>query len=90
MIESRCGIKCSECEFKKSIGCAGCINIEKPFWNDICPVKLCCEQKRYQHCGECETFPCKLANDFAFDEKQGDNGKRLVQCNLWRRKDDGK
>lgn len=31
MIESRCGIICSECEFKSKIGCAGCINIEHPF-----------------------------------------------------------
>ena len=40
MIESRCGIICSECEFKSKIGCAGCINIEHPFWGEICPVKL--------------------------------------------------
>ena len=35
MIESRCGIICSECEFKSKIGCAGCINIEHPFWGEI-------------------------------------------------------
>ena len=63
MIESRCGIICSECEFKSKIGCAGCINIEHPFWG--------------------EDFPCKLAKSYAYDEKQGDQGKRLEQCRCW-------
>ena len=52
MIESRCGIICSECEFKSKIGCAGCINIEHPFWGEICPVKSCVETQELNHCGE--------------------------------------
>ena len=35
------------------------------------------------HCGECEDFPCKLAKSYAYDEKQGDQGKRLEQCRCW-------
>lgn len=84
MIESRCGIKCSECEFKDSMKCAGCTQIEKPFWSATCPVKSCVEQKKHMHCGECKTFPCEIANQFAYDEKQGDHGKRLEQCRRWR------
>lgn len=83
MIESRCGIKCSECEYKESVGCPGCLHITKPFWGDSCPVKSSCEDKGYEHCGKCEQFPCKVLNDFAYDEKQGDNGKRIEQCKLW-------
>lgn len=83
MTESRCGIECSKCEFKNSMGCIGCLNIDKPFWGDKCPVKSCVEEKQFDHCGECPEFPCDLAKSFAFDEKQGDNGKRLDQRRCW-------
>lgn len=82
MIESRCGIKCSECEYKEQMGCLGCIKIQHPFWGE-CPVKACVESKKIEHCGMCETFPCALAKQFAYDEKQGDGGKRLTQCKEW-------
>ena len=42
MIESRCGIKCGECEYRESMGCKGCVNINNPFWGE-CPVKASCE-----------------------------------------------
>ena len=41
------------------------------------------ETKELNHCGECEDFPCKLAKSYAYDEKQGDQGKRLEQCRCW-------
>ena len=47
------------------------------------PVKSCVETKELNHCGECEDFPCKLAKSYAYDEKQGDQGKRLEQCRCW-------
>lgn len=83
MIESRCGIKCSECGYKDSMGCNGCIKIDKPFWGDVCPVKSCCESKELKNCGECDIFPCDLLNSFAYDKNQGDDGKRIIQCRLW-------
>lgn len=83
MIESRCGILCSECSYKEQMNCRGCISIEKPFWGDLCPVKSCCESKRQEHCGECSDFPCELLNKFAYDKEQGDNGKRIEQCICW-------
>lgn len=49
-----------------------------------CPVKSCVEEKKLQHCGECETFPCELAKAFAYDEKQGDGGERLKTCRCWK------
>ncbi|WP_270524827.1 DUF3795 domain-containing protein [Longibaculum muris] len=84
MIESRCGIKCSECEYKESMGCQGCLNIVKPFWGEACPIKDSCESQGYQHCGECDNFPCETLKAFAYDEKQGDNGLRIQQCEIWR------
>lgn len=82
MIESRCGILCSECEFANSMGCKGCVKIEDPFWGE-CPVKKSCEGKGHTHCGECGEFPCGLLHKFAYDEKQGDGGKRIEQCKMW-------
>lgn len=83
MIESRCGILCSECEYQDSMGCKGCINIDKPFWGDACPVKSCCEGKKLENCGMCDNFACELLNSFAYDKEQGDDGKRIVQCRKW-------
>lgn len=84
MIESRCGLRCNECDFRTTMGCNGCVNIEKPFWADSCPVKSCCEEKGYQHCGECESFVCPLLHTFAYDMEQSDNGARIEQCRKWK------
>ncbi|WDV46371.1 DUF3795 domain-containing protein [Clostridiaceae bacterium M8S5] len=83
MIESRCGTKCSECEYVKKVNCKGCIAINKPFWGENCRVKSCCEDKGLENCGMCEQFPCALLNEFAYDEEEGDNGKRIEHCKIW-------
>ena len=41
-VESRCGLLCGGCEYRESMGCAGCVNIEKPF-HGACP-EFPCEQ----------------------------------------------
>lgn len=84
MVESRCGILCSGCEFRESVGCKGCAEIDKPFWGDSCPVKSCCEGKAHAHCGQCADFSCALAEKFAYDPQQGDDGLRLEQCRKWK------
>lgn len=83
MIESRCGLLCSTCSYRESTGCKGCVNIDKPFWGDSCPVKACCESKTLGHCGQCQSFVCQQLHTFAFDPKQGDNGTRIEQCKVW-------
>lgn len=83
MIESRCGILCSECTYKEQLNCTGCVNIDKPFWGESCPVKSCCEGKNLKNCGACTDFPCELLNKFAYDKEQGDDGKRIEQCKKW-------
>jgi hypothetical protein len=84
MIESRCGILCGECEYQASMGCKGCMAIVKPFWGERCPVKTCSEARGLEHCGRCSEFPCELLVQFAFDEQQGDGGRRIEQCRAWR------
>lgn len=83
MIESRCGTLCSECIYREPMNCKGCVQIEKPFWGERCSVKECCEKRGLEHCGSCEIFPCALLHEFAYDESQGDNGKRIEQCKQW-------
>lgn len=84
MVESRCGLLCGQCEYRKSMGCAGCVTMEKPFRGEVCPVKSCCEEKGHGHCGACPAFPCEVLRGFAYDPQQGDNGARLAQCRAWR------
>ncbi len=83
MIESRCGLLCGECRFHAEGGCQGCVNIAEPFWG-ACPVKNCCESKELAHCGLCREFPCQQLTSFAYDAAEGDNGRRIEQCRLWR------
>lgn len=86
MIESRCGILCSECGYREQMNCQGCTQIDKPFWGESCPVKACCEEKELAHCGLCKDFVCDLLHQFAYDEVQGDEGKRIEQCKKWGKK----
>lgn len=83
-IESRCGLLCSECGYREQTGCNGCVNINKPFWGESCAVMNCCRDKQHEHCGDCDEFPCEVLHGFAFDPEQGDNGKRLEQCKIWK------
>ena len=86
MKESRCGLLCSRCEFRESMGCAGCVNIKAPFHGE-CRVKTCCESRQLAHCGLCGSFPCRTLEGFAYDIQHGDNGARLEQCARWRKED---
>src|SRR5688572_16507943 len=83
MIESRCGLLCSQCSFRESAGCPGCINTAKLFWGE-CRVKQCCEGRDFSHCGQCGEAPCETLTEFAFDKEHGDNGARIEQCKKWR------
>lgn len=83
MIESRCGLLCTQCAYQEQTGCKGCVHIDKPFWGESCPVKSCCESKSHIHCGQCEEFPCQLLHQFAYDMEESDDGKRIEQCREW-------
>lgn len=82
MIESRCGIICSECTFREQFNCTGCSNITQPAWGQ-CEVKSCCESREKAHCGQCQSFPCQVLENFSYDPVHGDNGFRIGQCKKW-------
>ena len=85
MFESRCGLKCSECEWREKMNCAGCTQISKPFWGKSCPIKQCVEKMRkVDHCGQCRSFPCKQLHEFAYDPATGNEGDRIETLTTWR------
>ncbi len=85
MIESRCGILCSEMNCKEKFGsdCKGCANEENAPWGD-CSIKICCEGKDLEHCGLCKSFPCERLIAFSYHAEHGDDGERIEQCKKWR------
>ena len=56
-VQSRCGLCCDTCGFKESHGCGGCIETNGNPFHGECPVAKCCQDKNYNHCGECENLP---------------------------------
>ncbi len=86
MIESRCGLICSECAYKEPCNCGGCIETNGHPFHGECPVAVCCQNKGYDNCGQCEELPCKLLYSYSFlDKEHGDNppGERIEQCRRW-------
>lgn len=60
-----CGTNCGDCDFFGK-NCEGCYKVHgKPFWTaefniTICPLFDCCKnQRKLEHCGVCNDFPCK-------------------------------
>ena len=58
MIDSRCGLHCTGCEWKESHGCGGCIETMGHPFHGECPIAICCQDKGLMHCGECKIIPC--------------------------------
>ncbi|MEF9864472.1 MAG: DUF3795 domain-containing protein [Christensenellaceae bacterium] len=81
VIESRCGRICAECDYFEK--CGGCVSREKPVWANKCPIKSCVEEKKIEHCGQCNAFACKKLVAFANDRDYGDDGLRVEQCRMW-------
>lgn len=80
---ARCGIDCETCEYRVQMSCSGCRAAEgKLFWGE-CDVAKCCVGKSLEHCGQCQEFPCKTLNDYAYDAEHGDNGKRISTLREW-------
>jgi len=85
MIDSRCGLHCTDCPYKESHGCGGCIETGGHPFHGECPVALCCREKECAHCGECPAFPCRLLMEYSCDPEHGDHpaGERILQCKEW-------
>ena len=84
-IDSRCGLHCTGCEYKETMGCGGCIETNGNPFHGVCPVAACCQSKGYMHCGECPDIPCQLLTLYSCDPKHGDHpqGARIEQCKRW-------
>lgn len=85
LIDSRCGLHCTGCEYKESCGCGGCIETMGHPFHGECPVAACCQKKGITHCGQCPDIPCKLLTEYSCDPEHGDTpkGARIEQCKKW-------
>ncbi len=58
-----CGVNCLTClaHLREKKSCAGCLfdNAQKPKHCLSCARKECAFQRGFQHCFECEKFPCQ-------------------------------
>ncbi|MBM3167121.1 MAG: DUF3795 domain-containing protein [Chloroflexi bacterium] len=57
----------------EDIHCRGCLSGDTWFLCKQCDIKSCCQKKGYEGCHQCNDFPCKYINDFAFPV-----GKRVI------------
>jgi len=86
MIDSRCGLHCTGCEWKESHGCGGCIETMGHPFHGECPIAICCQDKGLMHCGECDIIPCAKLYDYSYlDPEHGDKpqGARVEVCRRW-------
>jgi hypothetical protein len=59
-----CGDYCGKCP-NYPAQCQGCI----PSDHMDCHFVACCLEKRIEHCGLCENFPCETLAEFVPDDK---------------------
>ena len=55
----------AEAVVKKAPFCTGCWNIAGDcYWEgcNSCRFRTCCTEKQFNHCGECDDFPCARYN----------------------------
>ncbi|MCX8130241.1 MAG: DUF3795 domain-containing protein [Clostridia bacterium] len=83
MVESRCGLLCSECSYKEPCNCGGCVETNGHPFHGECPVAVCCQNKGHSHCGQCAEMPCKQLYEYSYHEEHGDNGARIEMCKKW-------
>ncbi|MDL2287141.1 pyridoxamine 5'-phosphate oxidase family protein [Eubacteriales bacterium OttesenSCG-928-G02] len=69
-VQSRCGLLCSFCSYREEYNCGGCIETNGNPFHGECPVAKCCQDKTYNHCGECESLPdrCTESNCKKIDQ----------------------
>lgn len=86
MIDSRCGLHCTGCEWKESHSCGGCIQTMGHPFHGECPIAICCQDKELMHCGECDIIPCAKLYAYSYlDPEHGDKpqGARVEACRRW-------
>ena len=87
VIDSRCGLHCTDCGYRVTHGCRGCVESEGQPFHGSCPIAACTHEKGLAHCGECVEMPCELLTQYSCDAEHGDRpcGGRIDQCRAWRR-----
>lgn len=83
---SRCGLLCQSCTYRETNNCGTCVATNgHPFYGE-CQIAVCCQEKNYQHCGECPNMPCSKLFDYSCGEGEHcDNpkGSRLDILRMW-------
>ena len=63
-----CGVYCKNCIAYKD-ACKGCVETGgKPYYSklmnrDVCPVWVCADKRKVEHCGMCDEFPSDVYLD---------------------------
>jgi hypothetical protein len=93
-----CGVYCGSCHLLGD-SCLGCGYVDgSPFWvasvgMTVCPLHSCCRnEKRLEHCGLCDGFPCELflgMRDPDMSEEQFQESLRSRREALERRREIG-
>ncbi len=86
MAESRCGLLCTQCDYKESSNCGGCVQTSGNPFHGTCPVALCCQEKGFHHCGQCPDLPCEQLYAYSYlDTEHGDSppGARVELLRQW-------
>lgn len=84
--DSRCGLSCTDCSWRQPCGCGGCIETQGNPFHGACPVAHCCQDRGFDHCGQCPDLPCEQLYRYSYlDPEHGDNppGKRVETCRRW-------
>lgn len=85
-IQSRCGLLCHGCTFKEPCHCGGCIETGGNPFHGACPVAACCQEKGYEHCGQCDVLPCEKLYQYSYlDGEHSDKpqGARVAVLKAW-------
>ena len=57
-----CGLNCAECGSFWNNECKGCRAMDGTSIYGKCEWYHCCKDKGLEHCGQCDSFPCKELN----------------------------
>ncbi|MFI3325848.1 MAG: DUF3795 domain-containing protein [Clostridia bacterium] len=69
IVDSRCGLHCTGCDWKEGHSCGGCIETNGNPFHGECPVAVCCQEKGNTHCRPCSNIPCVLLTSYSFDKQ---------------------
>lgn len=53
-----CGLDCSQCGSFQNKECNGCHTMNGTSIYGRCEWYHCCKDKKLEHCGQCDIFPC--------------------------------